>query len=159
MYFLTTVTNGVTSAPYLAIRTLVQLAMDEGHHHPAAAQTLLHNAFVDDIVAGGDTIESAIDLKNELTPLSLRGQFILRKWAANDPRLLVNIPPDHLLTTDSVPLNDLGVPWEPSTDLFTLSLSPQISSRPSKFMASPLRMGLCLTSEPCVHLGQAIDCL
>lgn len=127
VYYLTTVTYGVTSAPYLAIRTLVQLAKDEGHHHPVAAQTLLHNAFVDDIVAGGDTVEAAINLKTDLTKLLLRGQFVLRKWAANDPRILATILPDHLLSTDALSLNVLGVPWDPTTDLFQLSLSSQSS--------------------------------
>ena len=65
---------------------------------------------MDDIVAGGDTLESAMDLKTQLTHLLLSGQFVLRKWTANDPRLLVNIPSDHLLVTDSASLNVLGVP-------------------------------------------------
>jgi hypothetical protein len=124
-------TYGVTSAPYLAIRTLVQLAEDDGHYHPAAAQALLHNAFVDDIVAGGDTIESAITLRSELVQLLLRGQFVLRKWAANDSRLLANIPLDHLLSSDTQSLNVLGIPWDLSSDQFTINVSTQALSRPS----------------------------
>ena len=40
MYKLTTVTYGTTCAPYLALRTLIQLAQDEKKKFPVASQTL-----------------------------------------------------------------------------------------------------------------------
>ena len=64
----------------------MNLAKDEGHHHPEAAQTLLRNAFVDDVVAGGNTIDFTIHLKEELFQYLARRQFVLRKWAVNDSR-------------------------------------------------------------------------
>ncbi|KAG8233696.1 hypothetical protein J437_LFUL013348, partial [Ladona fulva] len=52
---LNTVTYGVVSAPYLAIRTLHQLVNDEGEKFPLAAQSLLHDTYIDDIVTGADS--------------------------------------------------------------------------------------------------------
>ncbi|GFU39967.1 DUF5641 domain-containing protein [Trichonephila clavipes] len=46
-YELTTVTYGTVSAPYLATRTLKQLAMDEANNFPLAAPVLLSDCYMD----------------------------------------------------------------------------------------------------------------
>lgn len=58
-YSLNTVTYGTSSAPFLAIRTLKQLAMDEGHLYPKAANALLNDFYVDDCLTGTSTIDEA----------------------------------------------------------------------------------------------------
>ena len=45
---LTTVTYGLTCAPYLSIRVLQQLAQDEGSQFPLAAEVVSKNLYVDD---------------------------------------------------------------------------------------------------------------
>ncbi|XP_073955675.1 uncharacterized protein [Choristoneura fumiferana] len=45
-YALNTVTYGLRSSPYHAIRTLLQLADDEGHRYPQAAQILLQKLWL-----------------------------------------------------------------------------------------------------------------
>nr|XP_012215482.1 PREDICTED: uncharacterized protein LOC105667925 [Linepithema humile] len=54
-YYLTTVTYGATSAPFLALRTLRQLAQDESERFPLGAAILTRHSYVDDILAGGDS--------------------------------------------------------------------------------------------------------
>ncbi|KAI8126642.1 hypothetical protein CVS40_3420 [Lucilia cuprina] len=56
---LQTVTFGVNCAPYLAIRTLHKLADDIQNTHPIASQILRNNMYVNDVLAGGRTIEEA----------------------------------------------------------------------------------------------------
>lgn len=58
----------ILSAPILAIRTLQQLAKDEGQSLPWAAKVLTNDIFVDDIVTGTFLIENAMSLKHELVP-------------------------------------------------------------------------------------------
>uniref|UniRef100_A0ABD2WFX7 Uncharacterized protein n=1 Tax=Trichogramma kaykai TaxID=54128 RepID=A0ABD2WFX7_9HYME len=102
-YQLLTATYGQSCAPYLALRTLQQLCSDEGHHHP----------------------EAATDLLNE--SLANRGGFPLRKWVANSPELLDDLPSDvclrptwiHLSTGG--PVTELGVCWDPTSDSFQLT--------------------------------------
>ncbi|XP_050516421.1 uncharacterized protein LOC126891285 [Diabrotica virgifera virgifera] len=53
---LLTVTYGVSSASFLALRTLLQLSEDEGREFPLAAEVLSTITYVDDIVCGGDTL-------------------------------------------------------------------------------------------------------
>ncbi|GFY35732.1 integrase catalytic domain-containing protein [Trichonephila clavipes] len=50
-YRLKTVTYGLSNAPFLAIRTLQQLAKDEKSGFPLASETLFYDTYMDDIVS------------------------------------------------------------------------------------------------------------
>lgn len=62
LFELNTVTYGTTSAPYLAIRVLRQLAHDFEGKYPKAAQVLRQDSYVDDIISGSDALENVITL-------------------------------------------------------------------------------------------------
>ncbi|GFX01764.1 integrase catalytic domain-containing protein [Trichonephila clavipes] len=49
IYRLKTATYGTTSAPFLAIRTLKQLAMDEASRFPLASKVALQDVYMDDV--------------------------------------------------------------------------------------------------------------
>ncbi|XP_046753076.1 uncharacterized protein LOC124416195 [Diprion similis] len=66
-YELNTVTFGLSSAPYLAIRTLHQLAEDEKNLFPRAAKVLKEDFYVDEVLTGAATRKEAISLRKELT--------------------------------------------------------------------------------------------
>ncbi|GFY02115.1 integrase catalytic domain-containing protein [Trichonephila clavipes] len=51
-YKLNTVTYGTTCAPYLATRTIQQLARDEGEHYPLTASVTIRDIYMDDILTG-----------------------------------------------------------------------------------------------------------
>ncbi|XP_073821323.1 uncharacterized protein [Musca autumnalis] len=51
-YELLTVTFGVNCAPFLALRTLIKLAEDVKDTYPKAANIILQNLYVDDVLAG-----------------------------------------------------------------------------------------------------------
>ncbi|XP_025156153.1 uncharacterized protein LOC112588962 [Harpegnathos saltator] len=108
VYRLTTVTYGMACAPYLAIRTLHQLALDERERYPRAADLLRRQTYVDDILAGADDLGEARSRQRELSSLLMAGGFRLRKWAASHPELLSGIPEGD--REPLVPLPDPG-PW------------------------------------------------
>ena len=125
-YRLTTVTYGAACAPYLAIRTLLQLAQDEKVRFPLGAQCLENNTYVDDIFAGANELSGAASKRRELTELLSSAGIELDKWAANDIDLL----PEHLkqLHVDTekqidreATVKTLGVFWNPRRDVFTFS--------------------------------------
>lgn len=58
-----TVTYGVSSAPYLALRTLLFSAEKEQNNFPNAAKVFLEDIYVDNIVTGCSTIEEALAVK------------------------------------------------------------------------------------------------
>ncbi|KAL0860057.1 hypothetical protein ABMA27_010372 [Loxostege sticticalis] len=49
-FWLLTVTFGTTSAPYLAVKTLMQLSIDEGQDYPIAARMIREDFYVDDLL-------------------------------------------------------------------------------------------------------------
>ncbi|XP_076390685.1 uncharacterized protein LOC143263935 [Megachile rotundata] len=50
------------TAPYLAIRCLVQLVQDEGHRFPQTAHIVTRDFYVDDLLTGTATIDEALML-------------------------------------------------------------------------------------------------
>ncbi|XP_022194935.2 uncharacterized protein LOC111052529 [Nilaparvata lugens] len=122
-YPLTTVSYGVSSSPFLAIRTLRQLIEDEGQRFPAASEALRFSTYMDDIVTSVPSVEAAKQLQSELTELLIKGQFELRKWASNHPAILSNLPPEHCaieakdftLESDKT-TKILGFQWNPIGD-------------------------------------------
>ncbi|XP_046400866.1 uncharacterized protein LOC124167111 [Ischnura elegans] len=128
VFKLTTVTYGVTSAPFLAIRTLHQLAEDEGAQFPQAARVLKSQTFVDDIIAGADNVQEALTLQHDLTKLLSLGGFQLRKWCSNSDILISHISEDDR----EIPLsfqyseqpiyNILGLQWNSTSDEFSYAV-------------------------------------
>ncbi|XP_055590249.1 uncharacterized protein LOC129742374 [Uranotaenia lowii] len=63
VYELRTVTYGTKPAPFLATRTLQQLATDGMGEFPLAACAVLNDTYMDDVITGSDTIEEACTKK------------------------------------------------------------------------------------------------
>ncbi|XP_065080802.1 uncharacterized protein LOC135703482 [Ochlerotatus camptorhynchus] len=61
-YELLTITYGTASAPFLATRTLQQLAKDEGDKYPEAVEAVVEDFYVDDLLSGADNLESTIEI-------------------------------------------------------------------------------------------------
>ncbi|KAL7725570.1 hypothetical protein ACLKA6_003190 [Drosophila palustris] len=123
---------GTRSAPFLAIRVMHQLAADKGQSFPLAVDVVKQQMYVDDILSGADNFEQAENIKNQVIGMMHSGTFELRKWASNDPRLLKNIPLEHLETKGILDLqtNDgiraLGVYWTPLEDSFRFRVNFEI---------------------------------
>lgn len=52
--------------------------MDEGHKHPLAALVVTKRFYVDDVLAGSDTLEEAVVTCRQLRELLSLGEFPLR---------------------------------------------------------------------------------
>ena len=126
-YQLNTVTYGTASATFLAVRTMIQLARDEGHHFPLANQVLLRDFYMDDLLSGDDTIEKAVLIQSQITALLQKGGFNIRKWTSNS-KALMDLIPDDLRESGDRQLNPdatiktLGVVWNPQKDEFRIRL-------------------------------------
>ncbi|XP_075150517.1 uncharacterized protein LOC142224622 [Haematobia irritans] len=122
---LLTVTFGINCAPFLAIRTLLQLAEDVKNKYPLGAKIIRENLYVDDVLAGAHTREDAIVSRNELITALTSAGFELRKWTSNDPFLLKDLDPDILLPINWLDLSEdsstktLGIRWNVKGDNFT----------------------------------------
>lgn len=132
-YTLNTVTYGTASAPFLAIRCLHQLALDEGTSYPKAAKILKNDFYVDDLLTGTSTKEEAIKRQKQLTILLSKAQFNLRKWRSNDHSVLNSVSnnanQNDILTLDKHELlKTLGLYWNSNFDTlqYVVTSKPQI---------------------------------
>lgn len=127
-YELTTVTYGLVCAPFLALRVLQQLTVDEGDRYPHAVPTMMKGRYVDDIFGGADDIVQAKMIIQQLSHICMAGGFPLKKWISNDRSILSSIPKDDRLDSSDVLIDDnlvvhsLGLLWHPATDSFQFKL-------------------------------------
>ncbi|XP_046811897.1 uncharacterized protein LOC111689889, partial [Lucilia cuprina] len=129
-FALKTVTFGINCAPYLAIRTLVQLAKESQEKFPQAAYILKHEIYVDDILSGSHDIKSAIDsLKQVIYVLESAG-FPLKKITSNCSEILASVPKNNLLDSDFLKFKEtsttktLGIQWNALSDSFSYTIDP-----------------------------------
>ncbi|GFW03952.1 integrase catalytic domain-containing protein [Trichonephila clavipes] len=126
-YRLKTVTYGLSNAPFLAIRTLQQLANDEKSRFPLASETLLYDTYMDDIVSGAPDLETAQQLQSQLKDALQSCGMNLHKWSSNSPELLnssLSSDLEHSFSTDiDLSVKTLGISWKPFEDCFALKVS------------------------------------
>lgn len=122
-YKLATVTYGTKAAPFLAMMTLKQLAIDERPNYPnSSAPDILESAmYMDDLMHGAHNMAAAKQIKMEMTNLLKSGGLNLRKWRSNLPELTDDpIDPQkeefHFRQPEST--KALGLRWNPKDDIF-----------------------------------------
>ncbi|XP_077275741.1 uncharacterized protein LOC143904736 [Temnothorax americanus] len=126
-YLLNTVTYGLTCAPFLAMRSVQQLAEDEKKLFPLAAIALLIDRYMNDVLSGADTLEEAQALRRQLSELCMAGGFPLRKWSANEESLLTDVPAEHRMQRELRSWRPqeshatLGLQWHPCLDSFSFA--------------------------------------
>ncbi|XP_043478500.1 uncharacterized protein LOC122508897 [Leptopilina heterotoma] len=139
-YRLCTVTYGTACAPYLAIRTLKQLSIDEGAQFPLGADCLLDNTYVDDIFDGDDDVLHAEKKRDQVIDLCAKANLKLDKWAVNHPDLhpSSSAPLSSEIIDKNTVFKTLGILWASRVDYFAFN-NPQkthISGDATKRMIS-----------------------
>ena len=100
---------GLASSPYLAIRTMNQVAEDEGEEFPLAKKIITENFYVDDVLASFNSVGEAKEAAHQLkTALGNRG-FPLCKWVSNCDEVLMGIPEELKLQKIAKELNYDGI--------------------------------------------------
>ncbi|XP_055589129.1 uncharacterized protein LOC129741431 [Uranotaenia lowii] len=136
-YELLTVTYGTASAPYLATKCLQVLADQGSKTHPLATKILGRCFYVDDMLAGVDSIEEGVQLVKEMSELMDSAGMSLRKYVSNSSEILLEIPENLRdersvleLDSSSSTVKTLGLLWEPESDVFRFSTPSWKSSAP-----------------------------
>ena len=123
---LVTVTYGTTSAPFLAVRCVTELAQNEADLK-LAATALLNATYVDNTLSGASSSEEAIQLYHELKQLLAKGGMDMKKWCSNSPAVLEAIPAEHHETLQAIGNDELvktlGIHWCTSTDDFVITIT------------------------------------
>ncbi|KAL4134958.1 hypothetical protein QTP88_006638 [Uroleucon formosanum] len=111
-YELCTVTYGINSAPFLAIRCLLQLEQDNGPEFPLVRQFLRSSTYVDNIIAGADTREGILKVQCQVVGLLQKGCFelsVAKEDCASNPYY----EPHY-----GQAVKILGLYWDPFEDTF-----------------------------------------
>lgn len=126
---LTTVTYGTKCAPYLACRTLQDLAEKHKNTHSLASECMVSDSLMDDFLSGGPSMQHVHQLCSELIDVLSKAGFQLHKWAANDPAILQHVQCSDIdLESHSYdfPPNDvsktLGLKWQTTCDTLQVSI-------------------------------------
>jgi len=149
-YRLNTVTYGMTSASYLAIRCLFSAAEEESFNFPKASEVIKKDFYVDDLLTGASSVKEAIQLKKEISKILEGRGFILRQWISNKPEVLKdeihNTNIKHYVVEESVS-KTLGVLWDSKEDCLQYTVNMEKNSKVTK------RIILSVTSKLFDPLG------
>lgn len=105
---LNTVTYGLVSSPFLALRTVQQLCTDEKDNFPDAAKIAKTHFYVDDFLAGADSVSNAKSLVTEMQRLMDSGCLPLRKWSSSHEEVLREMPEDLKANSSTHAFEDVG---------------------------------------------------
>lgn len=126
---LNTVTFGTKTAPYLAVKTLLQVAKDEKLNFPQGYDCLTKGFYVDDCIYGADTVHEATQIQSQVILALKSAGFHLRKWSSNSLEILENVPESDRETKTLLEFDEksavktLGVQWSPAHDIFCYHFS------------------------------------
>jgi hypothetical protein len=128
MYRLKTVTYGTACAPFLAVRSLQQLAHENIQNYPLASKIILRDFYMDDLLTGTNSLNEAIQIRDEITSILKGGGFQLCKWASNCAELLPKSTDSSeiskFITLDlQADTKTLGLLWNCATDKLKYNIS------------------------------------
>ncbi|XP_017482625.1 PREDICTED: uncharacterized protein LOC108371551 isoform X2 [Rhagoletis zephyria] len=121
-YRLKTVTYGTASAPYLAVKCLQTAAEDNKDKFPTASQCIQSDFYMDDLMTGCDNLTELKNMQQQIIHILNSYGFKLRKWCANHPSLLNEIPSEDreikldITSNKAENIKALGIAWNPAKD-------------------------------------------
>ena len=131
IYRMKRVTFGISSSPYLAIRTLQQTAKDHGQEYPIVQSHVSDSFYVDDFLGGASTSSEATNLLHDMREVLLKGNFNLCKWRSSSPSVLKDLP-DYLIELSLIKKDTaahtlthskaLGLEWNSANDQMAPSI-------------------------------------
>lgn len=156
-YVLLTVTYGLKSSPFLALRTMLELANEYENDYPLAAYATRYERYMDDYMTGSESEGQLIELYHQLIAMLKEGRFDLSKWRTNCPRLIGIINADfsdHIIELTDEATSILGLKWQPSSDCFTFEVSEKWEGQKNTKRA--VLRAIARIYDPCGFLAPVI---
>ena len=137
MYMMQKVSFGDKPAVNIAAVALRKTAEEGKEMYPRAAELVLHNTYVDDMLDSLPMVNEAVKLANETDKLIEPGAFKIKKWIISGTLNNENLSDYHLTNTNEGRVEIfpqqtskvLGILWDPVTDSFRfvvkLNFSPK----------------------------------
>lgn len=142
-YRILRVTFGTSAAPYLAVKTLQQIAVDECSCAPEIAEKIKNEFYVDDLMTGCQKISEGLMLKDKISEVLTKGGFQLQKWVSSCKELnnlLTSDEKDSVMDQDQgrkekdIKMDEvmkiLGISWDRDCDEFKYSVTFSLQQSP-----------------------------
>jgi hypothetical protein len=117
-YQINVVVFGIASSPFLATRTLNQIAEENAERFPKVARIIRSSIYVDDILESFDEEQDALIERDQLRLVLAESQMPTRKWCSNSIKLLENLRESQIevLENSQSSIKTLGLNWFPTAD-------------------------------------------
>ncbi|KRZ25661.1 hypothetical protein T4C_598 [Trichinella pseudospiralis] len=109
---------GLTSSPFLALAVMPHHAGLNKSKWPKAAEEMLKNVYVDDLLFAVDDRTETMKCVKELKQLMETAGFHLTKWSSNEPSVLRSLPEEDD-GSESKAKMALGIVWDSKEDIIT----------------------------------------
>lgn len=134
---LPTVIFGMKSSPYLALRTMLEIAAEVEKKFPIAARLLRESFYVDDLTESFETVQVAEAAVKELNMALESTNFEMSKWSSSHSSVLKDIPLEKKMSERSIDFDEtkdhdevriLGMQWDRHRDVlgYKADLPPPI---------------------------------
>ncbi|CAG7828534.1 unnamed protein product, partial [Allacma fusca] len=101
---------GEKPAPWLATRTVQELARLEKENFPLASQIMQQDLYVDDLISGSSSPEEVKELRCQVQAMMQAGGFLMRKWVCPVESVMTSIPEKLRGSFNLIPIsNDASV--------------------------------------------------
>ncbi|XP_057659301.1 uncharacterized protein LOC130895773 [Diorhabda carinulata] len=140
---LSTLTYGCNFSPFVATRVLQEIANNNSSNFSLAANALISETYIDDIISGTNSEHELITLIKELKIVLGNHGFNLHKWASNNSNVLAEISdsnnssflqnPEKCISLDLENSQNkvLGLNWIPASDNLNISVPTTFSIFPA----------------------------
>ncbi|XP_028419027.1 uncharacterized protein LOC114544609 [Dendronephthya gigantea] len=127
IYRFTRALFGLTSSPFLLAGVLDQHLNSWKARYPKLVEEVQHGLYVDDLIAGGVTVEEVLEKKTKTTEVFENATFSIHKWHSNAKELEASeqVPSEsEEMTYAKQQLGSggklLGLPWDRERDTFSI---------------------------------------
>ena len=116
--------------PFCAQYVWQKHADDHRAEYPVAAEAVKNSCYMDDLMPSVETVETAKEMRQQLTNLGDKAGFHIRKWISQKPEVIMDIPEADQATKVDLEkkefpvMKTLGVVWIVQEDKFSFSFVP-----------------------------------
>ena len=116
--------------PFCAQYVWQKHADDHRAEYPLAAEAVKNSCYMDDLMPSVETVETAKEMRQQLTELGDKAGFHIRKWISQKPEVIMDIPEADRATKVDLENKEfpvtktLGVVWIVQEDKFSFSFVP-----------------------------------
>lgn len=137
---------GDRASPFLAQYVVKKHAEEHQEKYPLAAEVVSNNMYVDDALASVPDVETAVEMRRQVTELLKAGGFEIKKWCSNKLEVLSDVPESDRAAGVDIEASDLpcsktlGLAWDAKNDWFYFQTPEKIEVTTKRLLIRRIAM-------------------